>query len=162
MKIVIQTQIRENYGAHDWDGTGACPQYWKFKGGETYVIPGLSVEQVMRVKEQGVPTLTALIESRNEGFEEYILDWSILDDDAVVCEEWETPFELFWEQGRWVARRTVKNDEYGYMRRDIASKTEQFDMLMGGERENYTAKFTMRDGRVLGSQALQALNKEGK
>ena len=37
MKIVFQTQIRENYGAHDWDGKGECPQYWKFKGGNTFV-----------------------------------------------------------------------------------------------------------------------------
>ena len=160
MKIVIQTQIRENYGAHDWDGKGECPQYWKFKGGSTYVVPNLSVEQTLRIKEVGVPTLTALIEERNGSFEEYILDWSILDDDAVVCEEWETPFELYWEQGRWIARRTVKNDEYGYMRSEIAAKTEQYDMLMGGDRENYIATYTMRDGRVLSNadleQALQA------
>ena len=36
MKLMITTQIQENYGAHDWDGTGACPQYWKFKGGNDY------------------------------------------------------------------------------------------------------------------------------
>ncbi len=149
MKIVIQTQIRENYGAHDWNGEGECPQYWKFKGGNTYVVPNLSVEQVMKIKEQGIPTLTALIEERNNSFEEYVLDWSICDDDAVVCEDWETPFELFWEQGRWVARRTVKNDEYGYMRREIADKSEQYDMAMGGDRTNYQVTYTLRDGRVL-------------
>ncbi len=149
MKIVIQTQIRENYGAHDWNGEGECPQYWKFKGGNTYVVPNLSVEQVMKIKEQGIPTLTALIEERNNSFEEYVLDWSICDDDAVVCEDWETPFELFWEQGRWVARRTVKNDEYGYMRREIAAKSEQYDMAMGGDRTNYQVTYTLRDGRVL-------------
>jgi len=33
MLLVITTQLQENYGAHDWDGQGACPQYWKFKGG---------------------------------------------------------------------------------------------------------------------------------
>ena len=38
MKYVIQTQYRENYGAHDWDGEGKCPQYWKFKGGDTYIF----------------------------------------------------------------------------------------------------------------------------
>ena len=38
MKLVIQTQFRENYGAHDWDGKGECPQYWKFKGGDTYIV----------------------------------------------------------------------------------------------------------------------------
>jgi hypothetical protein len=36
--VVISTQFRENYGAHDWDGTGYCPQHWKSKGGDTYFI----------------------------------------------------------------------------------------------------------------------------
>lgn len=34
----IYTQIIENYGAHDWDGEGECPQYWKKKGGNTYLL----------------------------------------------------------------------------------------------------------------------------
>jgi len=38
MKILLQTQIHENYGAHDWDGTGKCPQYWKAKGGNDIEI----------------------------------------------------------------------------------------------------------------------------
>jgi len=36
--VHVQTQCRENYGAHDWDGEGICPQYWKNKGGDDYVI----------------------------------------------------------------------------------------------------------------------------
>jgi hypothetical protein len=31
MKLLITTQYMENYGAHDWNGEGACPQYWKMK-----------------------------------------------------------------------------------------------------------------------------------
>ena len=23
--LVIQTQVKENYGVHDWDGKGECP-----------------------------------------------------------------------------------------------------------------------------------------
>ena len=160
MKIVIQTQIRENYGAHDWDGKGECPQYWKFKGGETYIVPNLSEEQVAQVIDLGMPTLIALIEERNEYYEEYVQNWASLDDDLVVSEPWETPYNLYWEEGCWVARRVIPNDQYGYMRQDIGSKTEQYDMQMGGLRENYTATYTMRDGRILSNteleQALQA------
>jgi len=155
MKIVIYTQIRENYGAHDWDGKGECPQYWKFKGGDVYVVPNLTVAQVLKIKEQGIPTLTSLIETRNEGFEEYIINWNILDDDAKVGEAWDTPFDLFWEQGRWVARRTVDNDEYSFMRREIASKTEQYDMAMGGERTNYRVVYVMRNGDVVSDEQAQ-------
>jgi hypothetical protein len=43
MMLVIQTQDQENYGAHDWDGKGACPQYWKFKGGQEIKVTGVDI-----------------------------------------------------------------------------------------------------------------------
>lgn len=154
MKLVIQTQVRENYGAHDWDGKGECPQYWKCKGGDTYIVPNLTDKQVEKVKSHGVPTLTALIESRSEGFEEYIIDVSVVEDNAVVCDEWETPFVLSWENNRWVARRTVENGEHGYMHQEIASKSEQYDMCMGGERENFKCAFLMLNGDLVPGDKL--------
>ncbi len=41
MMLVIDTQYMENYGAHDWDGKGECPQYWKAKGGSEYKVTGI-------------------------------------------------------------------------------------------------------------------------
>jgi hypothetical protein len=38
MKLYIFTQDQENYGAHDWDGEGEVPQYWKSKGGTDYIV----------------------------------------------------------------------------------------------------------------------------
>ena len=38
MNVEVNTSIRENYGAHAWDGVGSCPQQWKNKGGEDWVI----------------------------------------------------------------------------------------------------------------------------
>ena len=38
--VHVMTQIHENYGSHDWDGVGECPQMWKAKGGEDYIIEG--------------------------------------------------------------------------------------------------------------------------
>jgi len=43
MLLVIQTQNQENYGAHDWDGKGECPQYWKFKGGNEIKVKGVEI-----------------------------------------------------------------------------------------------------------------------
>lgn len=146
MKLVINTQIRENYGAHDWDGEGACPQYWKCKGGETYVVPNLSAANVMKITKDGIPTLTNLIESRSHSFEEYIVGWDIVEDDAPAGEEWETPYTFAYVKGKWVANRVIKNDEYGYMHRDVESKVEEYDMLPGGERANYRAMYKMRNG----------------
>ena len=155
MKIVIQTQVRENYGAHDWDGKGTCPQRWKYKGGNTYVVRDLTQVQVDKIVKLGIPTITALIEERNDGYEEYLLAYDIVQDSAPEGEEWETPFSLYWEGGRWVARRTTENGEYGYMRREIASKIEQYDMLMGGGRENYTVSYVMRDGSEVDNAGLE-------
>ena len=41
MMLVIDTQYQENYGAHDWDGLGECPQRWKFKGGSEFKVTGI-------------------------------------------------------------------------------------------------------------------------
>ena len=41
MMLVIRTQYMENYGAHDWDGKGECPQYWKAKGGSEFKVTGI-------------------------------------------------------------------------------------------------------------------------
>jgi len=37
-KLLIHSQYKENYAAHDWDGVGDCPQSWKSKGGHTFEI----------------------------------------------------------------------------------------------------------------------------
>ena len=47
--LVINTQHRENYGAHDWDGKGECPQHWKYKGGTTYFVTGLTGKQINKI-----------------------------------------------------------------------------------------------------------------
>lgn len=78
MMIVIRTQYMENYGAHDWNGEGECPQYWKFKGGSEYKILDvpLNIDYNAIVSAAGV-------ESNNEYCREYILDWTLEDDDYM-------------------------------------------------------------------------------
>lgn len=148
MKIVIQTQYCENYGAHDWDGKGECPQYWKFKGGETYVIRDLDVAAAMNAAEL-VAEARKYIEYANEATEEYILGWDLLDDcESDMCESWETPWSLTLDdEGKWYAYREILNDdEYGYMRQDVSSKIESYLMVQEGGRDEYLAKYKMQDG----------------
>jgi len=38
IEVHVQSAIRENYGAHAWDGIGECPQMWKNKSGDNYII----------------------------------------------------------------------------------------------------------------------------
>ena len=79
-KLLITTQVYENYGAHDWDGVGECPQYWKAKGGSDYVVKKINVnkvtETVMGVRSQ--------IEQDNQAFREHIIDWEIVADDYLT------------------------------------------------------------------------------
>ena len=78
MMLVIRTQYMENYGAHDWDGTGQCPQYWKMKGGSEYKITDVP----LNIDYQEVVSM-ANVETDNEYCREYIRDWSIESDDYL-------------------------------------------------------------------------------
>jgi hypothetical protein len=82
MKLVISTQVYENYGAHDWDGTGECPQYWKAKGGSDYVIKRFKGGDEEAVK--AIFCLRPQIESDDEFYRESILSWNIVSDDYLT------------------------------------------------------------------------------
>jgi hypothetical protein len=94
MKLHIVCQYSENYGAHDWDGQGECPQRWKMKGGEDYFYPlgkfGRSEEALTEL----VMALRPQIEWSNEGSSQQIVGW------GVVADDYMTEFEksqLEWE-----------------------------------------------------------------
>jgi hypothetical protein len=79
--IVISTQIHENYGAHDWDGKGECPQYWKAKGGEEYRHPvTLELNEVQDAVKLGllVRELANSVSVSGNSFREEVRDWYLL------------------------------------------------------------------------------------
>ena len=84
MKLHITTQYMENYGAHDWDGTGECPQYWKFKGGEDYFYAlgtaGRSDEALAELVEH----LRGRIEYSDHGSRNYIVGYGVVADDYMT------------------------------------------------------------------------------
>jgi hypothetical protein len=81
MKLMISTQYMENYGAHDWDGEGECPQYWKFKGGEDYFFRLLS-------ESWDIPKLVDALRSKVEWSDEYsrqyIVGYEVVEDDYMT------------------------------------------------------------------------------
>jgi len=79
-KLLITTQVYENYGAHDWDGEGECPQYWKAKGGNDYVVKRINVNTVTET----VMALRGQIEQDNEGFREHIIGWEVVANDYLT------------------------------------------------------------------------------
>lgn len=80
MLLVIQTQNEENYGAHDWDGTGSCPQYWKMKGGQEYKVVNVPLEGSI---DAVVEMVRGDIEISNEGYRSYIVGYGVQDDDYL-------------------------------------------------------------------------------
>ena len=82
MKLLITTQVRENYGAHDWDGVGECPSYWKSKGGNDYVLRNFKGSDSQA--RYAVEELRDQFESNNDYFHEYVLGWQIVEDDFLT------------------------------------------------------------------------------
>jgi hypothetical protein len=84
MQLLITTQTQENYGAHDWDGVGAVPQYWKFKGGMDYKYDlgkfGRSEEAITEL----VMALRGQIEEDNDYFRNTIIGWEVVSDDYLT------------------------------------------------------------------------------
>lgn len=92
MKLVIQTQYQENYGAHAWSGEGECPQYWKNKGGSTYVVEGVEANKANEfssIVERAIKFFNCVYSDNHSA--ESIIDWSVQENDSIVCDEWETP-----------------------------------------------------------------------
>ena len=84
MQLLITTQIQENYGAHDWDGEGACPQYWKFKGGNDYKYDLGSVMRNAEALEELVEHFCGDIEEDNDYYRNHIIGWEVVADDYLT------------------------------------------------------------------------------
>ena len=74
--VVIATQFRENYGAHDWDGKGECPQYWKSKGGDTYFVNASAADIA---DSQWWVDVESCINHSSEYSAEYIIHQQVVD-----------------------------------------------------------------------------------
>ena len=90
MKLLITTQVYENYGAHDWDSKGECPQYWKAKGGNDYFVPNIDINAAVEIFDE----VKSLCESNNDYFHEYTIGWEVVADDYLT--EYEK-FQLEYE-----------------------------------------------------------------
>lgn len=157
MKAIIQTQHYENYGAHDWDGEGECPQYWKPKGGNTYIF-NCSIENNMD------PEWWARVESactsKSEYFEEVSIGETVVDDIdfnvADHCAEWDAPYYGTVKEDRISFHRTTNNTEFGYLRKEIAKEFTAYDVLDNGEEVTHGVSYEMINGDIVPFAELRA------
>lgn len=109
MKFVIHTQFRENYGAHDWDGKGECPQYWKCKGGDTYIVD-VTLQEAQ--DKSFYASVEKCIEHKSNYSEEYIIGSELIDDIDFVesdhVEDWESPICCFLEGGKLMCKSVAR------------------------------------------------------
>lgn len=107
MKIIFQTQIHENYGAHTWDGKGACPQYWKAKGGTEHVVENVPMEAFYANRLTGFcEALRAMFEQDDHYFRERVIDWRVAGSDEQT--QWER------DQLEYDGSITVYSPRYAY------------------------------------------------
>ena len=79
MKIMIETQVMENYG-------DAENPYWKMKGGNDYVIENVKVTDRKTLRDM-VRRAESQIESDDEYFRECIIGWPLEADDSLTTFE---------------------------------------------------------------------------
>ena len=84
MQLLITTQTQENYGAHDWDGEGACPQYWKFKGGQDYKYALGSTLRNAETIQEIVEYFRPEIEEDNDYYRNHIVGYEVVADDYLT------------------------------------------------------------------------------
>lgn len=81
-KLLITTQVRENYGTHNWDEKGECPQYWKSKGSMDYVVKKFKGGD--SAATTAVMGLRSQIEKDDNFTKETIIDFKIVPDNYLT------------------------------------------------------------------------------
>lgn len=82
--------MHENYGAHDWDGKGECPQHWKPKWGSEYVvdIDDSRLETMTDAEVEAVfAKMAAKVNRDDVAFREYVVSHGITPTGCKTLEE---------------------------------------------------------------------------
>ena len=110
IRVVFYTQYLENYGAHDWNGEGECPQYWKSKGGDAYIVSA-SAEEL--ASEAWWNTIENSLIKDNDYEREYIVSHVIVDaidfQESDYVDFWHAPTYALVEGDKLVCRREMLN-----------------------------------------------------
>ena len=159
MAKIVQTQYRENYGAHDGDGTGECPQHWKNKGGSTYVVVGnASDEYIDNVIQSASEYSEEYIIHRKDVSEEYLAN---VDKEASIdFEPWEDRTYIYITAGSGVncyPITEVRKSGFEDLRRGLASYTHTWEYASGAARTagdvgKYSVQYVFKNGMIANSE----------
>lgn len=141
---IVTTQYRENYGSHDWDGEGECPQHWKNKGGNTYVVHASSDEEIRNA-----------INYSSDYSEEYITHIEEYDPRNDVFEPWQDRIHITIKENGTILQSRASGTED--LRRGLKSYThtwgyENADQRKLGECLTYRVQYVFNDGQIANSE----------
>jgi hypothetical protein len=141
----IFTQIHENYGSHNWDGNGECPNFWKAKGGTTYILEdGVDVDAFIKA-----------IESEDDYFTENVRHQEVVEDPYENVESWDPPtFVTSASDGFFLD--VTKTAEYGCLHPKIATKKTVTCLSFEGYFNHLETVYTTVDGELLSSSKIEA------
>lgn len=81
-RLVLVTQVRENYAAHQHGEDEGVQPYWKCKGGTEYLVASISLEEAVKGQEYLEQTYIipaqAKVRRYDWYYEEWPIDWSLL------------------------------------------------------------------------------------
>ena len=121
-KLIIETQYMENYDVDEVTEEG----YWKFKGGNTFIVDNVDVNNVQSVANEIIP----LIEYDNSMSREFVIEWRVESDSWVSQyekdqKEWSDgsmyhdPRLFKNEDGHWIKIRKFDGERGGYEFQDL-------------------------------------------
>lgn len=144
MKVIIYTQYRENYGAHDWNGEGECPQYWKNKGGDSIIVP-LTGKLDIEVADKIFDELEPLITYKNNGSQVYILSYRAISDGIHTdIPDYEPEIFLQKVNGEWVCTQNYYGKAW-YGRENYHGMTKTYTLMPKGKRKNFQCVYVKSD-----------------
>lgn len=142
MRLIITTQHRENYGS-------ASDPYWKNKGGDRYVVDNITKEQQKCIEENGIPTLTKMLESANEMATCHIIDWYVGDlQDNEIWEPWQTKQTLHYCHKRksWYEFDVQIRSEFDCWAHGITEIHREWKLDSDGNRSEFHEVFKIGEG----------------
>ena len=146
----IFTQIHENYGAHDWDGNGECPNYWKAKGGTTYIL-----EDAQNPDGVDVAAFIKAIESEDDFFTEKVVHQEVVEDPYENFESWDPPtFVTSAKDGFFLD--VTQTAETSSLHPKIAVKKTVTCLSFEGYFNHLETVYTTVDGELLSSSKIEA------
>jgi hypothetical protein len=93
-RLIIDAQFLENYGAHDWDGEGECPQRWKSKGNAEMIVGLFDLEDIVKMGAEGLERFGSAAIARHLKSDDYTAHtdrtWELVPPGEL------TPTEAWW------------------------------------------------------------------